>query len=74
TEGAAPVATDTALVLYYDSYSEKGYKYVSTRDYQTWSAEQAPVMVDSDNIMRHGSVVEITRERLQGILEAAGNP
>ncbi|NJM93453.1 MAG: transposase [Cytophagales bacterium] len=44
TEGAIAVPTDTALVLYYDYYHEyNGYRYISSRDLEHWSAEQLPV-------------------------------
>jgi len=56
-------------VLYYDSYFEKGYKYRTTTDMDNWSEQIVPVMVNSDDIMRHGSILKITESELQAFKE-----
>lgn len=65
TEGAIPVSTDSAFVLYYDYYHEyNGYRYITTRDMKTWSDEVLPEKVGFDDVFRHGSIVKITEDEL----------
>jgi len=69
TEGAIPVETDSAFILYYDYYNEyNGYRYITTKDMQNWSDEIHPVKMDFDeNVLRHGSIVRVTTHELDSI-------
>lgn len=70
TEGAIPLKTDTALVLYYDFYHEyNGYRYITSADLQSWSAETLPEKDGFSDIFRHGSIVRISKDRLRKMVK-----
>lgn len=69
TEGAIPLNTDTAFVLYYDYYHEyNGYRYITTTDMQHWSEEQLPVKQGFEDVIRHGSIVRVSQRELNRII------
>ena len=73
TEGAVPVQTDTALVLYYDYYHEyNGYRFMTTIDMKKWSGEIMPVKKGFDDVIRHGSIVKVKLKTLEEMKELAG--
>jgi hypothetical protein len=71
TEGAIPLQTDTALVLYYDYYHEyNGYRYITTVDMKHWSEEVLPVKEGFEDVIRHGSIVKVKDNELMKLLES----
>jgi len=70
TEGAITVSTDTALFLFYDNYHEnKGYRYITTNDLRTWSDENIPEKVQFNDVIRHGSIVQVTEVELESMMQ-----
>lgn len=70
TEGAIPVKTDTAFVLYYDYYHENnGYRYITSKNLQDWSKESLPQKKEFTDTLRHGSIIKIKNKELQKILK-----
>ncbi len=70
TEGAIPISTRDKFFLYYDFYHQyNGYRYITTTDMQDWSEEQLPVKKDFDDIIRHGSIVKISKEELNQLIK-----
>lgn len=67
------IATDSALILFYDYYHEyNGYRYITSSDLRDWSKEVVPAKEGLEDILRHGSIVKVKEGFLQKMLEVAG--
>ena len=74
TEGAIPVQTDTAMVMYYDNHDQNnGYRYMTSKDYINWSTEYVPGKVGFEDILRHGDIVEVDKAVLEVMLSKVQN-
>lgn len=67
TEGPSVVKTGDEWLIYFDTYQDKRYDAVRTKDFKTFSDANADVSVPQGH--KHGTIFKVKKKVLKGLLE-----